>query len=81
MFLFSKMYKPALKPNQPPTKWLLMVLPPVKGPEQEVDHLPPSIVDVKNVWSYTSTPSTCHQGTHRANFTPADYQQVHVDQE
>ena len=72
MFLFSRMYRPALKPNQPPTKWLLVALPPVKGPEQEMDHLPQSSVDVKTVWSYTSTPSTCHHSMHRANFTPAD---------
>ena len=74
MFLFSRMYRPAMKPNQPPTIWLLVVLPPVKGPEQEMDHLPPSSADVKNVWSYTSTPTTCHHDTHRANFIPADIQ-------
>jgi len=49
MFLSSRMYRPAMKSNQPPTKRLLVVLPPVKGPEQEVDHLPPPSVDVKNV--------------------------------
>jgi len=28
----------------------------VKGPRREVDHSPPSNAEVKNEWSYTSTP-------------------------
>jgi hypothetical protein len=28
----------------------------VKWPEREADHSPPSGTDVKNAWSYTSTP-------------------------
>jgi hypothetical protein len=28
----------------------------VKWPELEADHSPPSIAEVKNMWSYTSTP-------------------------
>jgi hypothetical protein len=28
----------------------------VKRPECEADHSPPSSVEVKNAWSYTSTP-------------------------
>jgi hypothetical protein len=28
----------------------------VKQPEREADHSPPSSVEVKNAWSYTSTP-------------------------
>jgi hypothetical protein len=31
--------------------------PGVKGPEHEADHSPPSNTEVKNAWSYTSTPS------------------------
>jgi len=82
MFLFSRMYRPAMKSNQPPTKWLLVVLPPLKGPEQEVNHLPPSSVDVKNVCGaillhplhviMACTGQTSHL---------LMYQQVHVTQE
>jgi hypothetical protein len=28
----------------------------VKRPEREIDHSPPSSAEVKNAWSYTSTP-------------------------
>jgi hypothetical protein len=28
----------------------------VKRPEREADHSPPSSAEVKNAWSYTSTP-------------------------
>jgi hypothetical protein len=31
-------------------------LPRVKRPEREADHSPPSSAEVKNAWSYTSTP-------------------------
>jgi hypothetical protein len=31
--------------------------PGVKRPGREADHSPPSSVEVKNAWSYTSTPS------------------------
>jgi hypothetical protein len=31
--------------------------PGVKWPEREADHSPPSTAEVKNAWSYTSTPS------------------------
>jgi hypothetical protein len=31
----------------------------VKRPGREADHSPPSSVEVKNAWSYTSTPSIC----------------------
>jgi hypothetical protein len=47
-------------PTQPPTQWVLAVLiPGVKRPGREADHSPPSRVEVKNVWSYTSAPPTC----------------------
>jgi len=32
------------------------ITPKVKGPDREVDHSPPSSSEVKNAWSYTSTP-------------------------
>jgi hypothetical protein len=30
----------------------------VKRPGREVDHLPPSVAEVKNAWGYTSTPNS-----------------------
>jgi hypothetical protein len=30
----------------------------LKRPKREADHSPPSSAEVKNVWSYTSTPLT-----------------------
>jgi hypothetical protein len=45
----------------------------IKRPEREADHSPPSSAEVKNTWSYTSTPqyvfvAWCLVG-HRDNFT------------
>jgi hypothetical protein len=34
----------------------------VKRPELEADHSPPSTAEVKNAWSYTSTPPVCLHG-------------------
>jgi hypothetical protein len=34
----------------------------VKRPGGEADHSPPSSADVKNAWSYTSTPPVCLHG-------------------
>jgi len=36
--------------------------PVVKWMGHETDHLPPSRAEVKNVWSYTSTPPICLNG-------------------
>jgi hypothetical protein len=45
----------------------------VKRPRREADHLPPSSVEVKNAWSYTSTPQYVFMAwclvKHRDNFT------------
>jgi hypothetical protein len=42
--------------TQPPIQWVLGELfSGVKRPEHEADHCPPSSVEVKNAWSYTST--------------------------
>jgi hypothetical protein len=43
---------PALGPTQPPIRYVPGV---VKRPYREADHLPSS-AEVKNAWSYTSTP-------------------------
>jgi hypothetical protein len=49
--------RPALGPIQPPVQRVPDALPPgVKGPGREADRSPPSTAEVKNVWSYTSTP-------------------------
>jgi hypothetical protein len=45
----------------------------VKWPGREADHSPPTSVDVKNAWSYTSTPQYVFMAwclvKHRDNFT------------
>jgi hypothetical protein len=47
----------ALGPTQPPIQWISGVLSlGVKQPGHKADHSPPSSAQVKNVWSYTSTP-------------------------
>jgi hypothetical protein len=44
-------------PTQPPIQWVPGTLfLGVKRPDREVDHSPPSSAEVKNAWSYTSTP-------------------------
>jgi hypothetical protein len=46
-----------LGPTQPPIQWVPGALSlGAKRPWCEADHLPPSSAEVKNVWSYTSTP-------------------------
>ena len=42
--------------------------PRVKWPLREVNHSPPSSAEVKNKWSYTSTPPICIHGVDRENF-------------
>jgi hypothetical protein len=49
-----------------PIKWVMGA----KWPGCEIDHLPPSSVEVKNEWSYTSPPviCLCLHGMNRNNF-------------
>jgi hypothetical protein len=57
IFLLVPTSTPALGPTQPPFQLVPGALSPaVKRPGHEVDHLPPSSVEIKNAWSYTSTP-------------------------
>jgi len=50
-------FAPLLWPNQPPTQWVKVALfAGVKQPDREPDHSPPSGGEVKNTWSYISTP-------------------------
>jgi hypothetical protein len=57
IFLFTTASRMVLRPTQPPIQWVLGALSlGVKRPGREADHLPPSSAEVKNAWSYTSTP-------------------------
>jgi hypothetical protein len=54
---FTTASRPALGPTQPPIQWVSVTLSlVVKRPRREADHSPPSNAEVKNAWSYTSTP-------------------------
>jgi hypothetical protein len=56
-FLFTTASRPALGPTQPPIQWVPGALSlEVKRPGREADHSPPTSAEVKNAWSYTSTP-------------------------
>jgi hypothetical protein len=57
IFLFPSASRTALGPTQPPIQWVPGALSlRVKWPGREADHSPPSNAEVKNAWSYTSTP-------------------------
>jgi hypothetical protein len=57
IFLFTTASRTALGPTQPPIQWVPRALSlGVKRPGREADHLPPSSVEVKNAWRYSSTP-------------------------
>jgi hypothetical protein len=67
-------YIMALWPTQPPTQWIPGALSlGVKRPGGEANHSPPSSAEVKNAWSYTSTPQYVFMAwclvKHRDNFT------------
>jgi hypothetical protein len=56
-FPFTIAFIPALRSTQPPIQWVSEDLfLGVKWPGREADHSPPSSDEVKNAWSYTSTP-------------------------
>jgi hypothetical protein len=47
----------AFLPTEPPIRWVPAALSlGVKWPGREADHTPPSSDEIKNVWSYISTP-------------------------
>jgi hypothetical protein len=57
ILLFTTVSRTALGPTQPPIQWGTRgSFPGVKRPGCEADHSPLSSVEVKNAWSYTSTP-------------------------
>jgi hypothetical protein len=57
IFLFTTASRMSLGSTQPPILWVPVALSlDVKQPGCEADHPPPSSAEVKNAWSYTSTP-------------------------
>jgi hypothetical protein len=57
IFVFTTASRTALGPTQPPIQWVPAVLSlGVQRLGREAEHSPPSSAEVKNVWSYTSTP-------------------------
>jgi hypothetical protein len=57
ILLFTTMSRIALGLTQPPIQWLPVALSlGIKWPGRAADHSPPSSAEVKNAWSYTSTP-------------------------
>jgi len=81
IFLFSTLSRQALGPTQPPIKRNPGVLSPwVKRQEREADYSHPSSVEVKNSWSYTSTPQYVFIAwclvKHRDNFTITVYLRI-----
>jgi hypothetical protein len=57
-FLFATASKPALGASQPPNQWYQRVLTPeIKRPGREAANPLQYSAEVKNAWSYTSTPS------------------------
>jgi hypothetical protein len=63
IFLFTTASRTALGPTQPPIQWVPGA--PSLGVKRlwrEADHSPPSSAEVKNSWSYTSTPPIRLQG-------------------
>jgi hypothetical protein len=59
IFLYTTASRTVLVPAQPPMEWVLGALSlGLKRPGREADYSPPSSAEVKNAWSYTSTPNT-----------------------
>jgi hypothetical protein len=62
IFLFSASSRLVLGPTQPPAQWVPGASSPeVKRPWCETEHSPPTSVEAKNTWIYTST-SICLHG-------------------
>jgi hypothetical protein len=57
IFLFTIASRTALGPTQSPIQWIPGAISlGIKLPGREADHSPPSSAEVKNAWSYISTP-------------------------
>jgi hypothetical protein len=58
LFLFATVSRPALSPTRSPMQWIPELFPGgVKRPGHETAYSSPSSSEVKNSWSYASTPS------------------------
>jgi hypothetical protein len=56
-FLLTTASRPTLGPTQPLIQWVQCAVSlRLKRPGREADHSPPSSAEVKDAWSYTSTP-------------------------
>lgn len=55
IFLFVTKSKPAVDPTQPPVQWYRGYFVRCNAASRRTNHSPPSSVEVKNSWSYTST--------------------------
>jgi hypothetical protein len=63
IFLFTTASRTDLGLIRYPIQWIPGALYlGVKLPGREADHSPPSSAEVKNAWSYTSTPPVCLHG-------------------
>jgi hypothetical protein len=63
IYFITPQIKTALGPTQPPIQWVRGALSlGIKRPGREADHSPPSSAEVKNTWSFTSTPPMCLHG-------------------
>jgi hypothetical protein len=74
IFLFTTASRMALRPTQLPIQREIGVISlGVKEPGRETDHSSPSSAEIKNVWSYTSTPQFVFMAwclvKHQDNFT------------
>jgi hypothetical protein len=56
--------RPPLGANQPFIHWVTTL----QQPEREYNYLPTSSAEVKNEWSYTSTPVICFHGFAQGKF-------------
>jgi hypothetical protein len=55
--LLTTAFRPTLDPTSPPVQWVSEALSlEIKRPGREADHSSPSNAEVKNSWSYISTP-------------------------
>ena len=62
-----------LQPAQPPVQWLPVTGVLLKRPGHKVNLLSPSNAEVKNEWSYTSTPLLCLHGNFNFFFSDSIY--------
>jgi hypothetical protein len=69
MFLF---YKPSGLALGPPNLQEFIFLSGFKRPGREVSFLRPCSVEVKNVWSVTSSPPVCRRGVDKDSFNCPD---------